>query len=492
MALVYRGRGPVLPPRPAGVAPPLPRPRTPVYLRDPTRPPPRARTGGPPPVSEQLLAVMRDGRYHHVAALEAHLPGGEWARAMGLLLGSGYVFDHQPGCFRLRRRSPDEGVPLLADVLCGEDASGDGVAEVEVESPVVPASTPPVGVEGSEGGESPGVPGEAAGFDPSGDQAAAGAGPRLLLSSGKDELFLPAAASATMTAAILAKKSSGKTYLGMVLVEELLKVGRVPVVVVDPTGVWAPGLRATADGEPSPYPVLTIGGNHGDVPLGTGESYAGEGRLAAAVVDRVRPSSVILDVSNMTIGRQHEFVADFGEGLFATSLRSPILLVVDEADEFAPQVLTTSVHQKRSLEVLDRIIRRGRTKGLGSVLITQRAAVLNKNVLSQVDTLFLLCMLAPSDLESVSDWLRHVVPVSQRVECLGQLPSLPPGEAFYLRAGASPQFRKFVVRRRDTFDSSYTPEYDVKRAVPVLAKVSKEVLAVAREIMCVSRGEVET
>jgi len=427
--------------------------------------------------------LMRGGGYHPVDVLEGLLPGGEWVRAMGSLLKSGYTFDHLPGknlpgLFRLRRRTPTEKVPLLADVLCGEDVCGDGAVEVAA------AATPGKVVEEA-GGESPAGTGESTGFDPRGDQAAV-VGSSLLLSSGEDVLSLPAAASATMTAAVLAKKSSGKTYLGMVLVEELLKVGRVPVVVVDPTGVWAPGLRAAAGGGPSPYPVLTLGGNYGDLPLTDG---AYQGTLAAAVVDRVRPSSVILDVSNMVASRQHEFVADFGEALFATTLRSPLHLVVDEADEFAPQVLSTSVHQKRSLEVLDRIIRRGRTKGLGSTLITQRAAVLNKNVLSQVDTLFLLCMLAPSDLDSVSDWLRHVVPVSQRVECLGQLPSLPPGTAFYLRAGASPQFRKFEVRRRDTFDSSYTPSYDVERVVPVLAKVPEEVLAVAREIMCPNQGK---
>lgn len=440
-------------------------------------------------MSEQLLAVVRDGRYHSVAALESLLPGGEWARAMGLLLESGYAFDHQPGSFRLRRRAPGERVPLLADVLCGEDACGCravGPAEAAAAKVVAPAPAPPGEEEGEResGAGGSGAPG----FDPGRDQAAAGTGPRLLLSSGEDVLALPAAESSTMTAAILAKKSSGKTYLGMVLVEEVLKVGRVPVVVVDPTGVWAPGLRAAADGQPSPYPVLTIGGNHGDLPL-TDSAY--QGTLAAAVVDKIRPHSVILDVSNLTVARQHEVVADFGEGLFATAQRSPLLLVVDEADEFAPQVLSTSFHQKRSLEVLDRIIRRGRTKGLGSVLITQRAAVLNKNVLSQVDTLFLLCMLAPSDIESVSDWLRHVVPVDQRVECLGQLPSLPPGAAFYLRAGASPQFRRFEVRRRDTFDSSYTPSYDVERVVPVLARVSGELLEVASKIMCTYRREEE-
>jgi DNA helicase HerA-like ATPase len=304
-------------------------------------------------------------------------------------------------------------------------------------------------------------------------------GPRLSLSVGDDPLTLTVAECGTMTAAILAKKSSGKTYLGMVLVEEILKSGvGVPVVVLDPTGVWTPGLRSISDGTPSPYQVLTLGGSYGDLPL---ESY--QGGAAAEVVEALRPHPVVLDLSDLAPPGQHEVVADFGERIFATRKRSPLLLVIDEADEFAPQVLGGSAHQKRSLEILDRIVRRGRIKGLGTVLISQRAAVVNKNVLSQIDKLFLLCMLAPSDLDSVEDWLRHVVPVGQRSQCLGQLPSLQPGQAFYMSGGAAPAFRRFDVRKRDTYDSSRTPESTDGQRVLELSRVSPEVLATARKIM---------
>jgi DNA helicase HerA-like ATPase len=233
-----------------------------------------------------------------------------------------------------------------------------------------------------------------------------------------------------------------------------------------------------ADGTPSPYQILTIGGPHGDFPL---QSF--QGRLAGEVVEQLRPHPVVLDLSDMEPAEQHEVVADFGERIFATDKRSPILYVVDEADEFIPQELTGSPHQKRSLKVWDRIVRRGRIKGLGTVLISQRAAVVNKNVLSQIDKLFLLCMVAPSDLDAVEDWLRHVVPVGQRSQCLGQLPSLQPGQAFYMAGGAAVAFRKFTVRRRGTYDSSRTPDSsDVGRQL-ALSQVSPEVLEKVRGII---------
>jgi len=305
------------------------------------------------------------------------------------------------------------------------------------------------------------------------------AGPVAALSEGEDPLTLPLPESATMTCAILAKKSSGKTYLGMVIVEEILRSGAgVPVVVVDPTGVWAPGLRCMADGTPSSYQVLTLGGPHADLPISRSQ-----GRAAAEVVGRLRPHPVVLDLSDMSPAEQHEVVADFGEGIFATEERSPLLIVLDEADEFAPQVVGSSSHQRRSLEILDRIVRRGRIKGLGTVLITQRAAVVNKNVLSQIDKLFLLCMVAPSDFDAVEDWLRHVVPVGQRSKCLGQLPSLQPGQAFYMAGGAAAAFRKFSVRRRGTYDSSRTPTSARRGGALELSHVSPEVLETARRIM---------
>ncbi len=448
---------------------------TPIYRRDPTKG--RVKREFKRQPDDILVDLMMDGRFHGVCEIVDGLPLGTFTLALEACLDRGYAFDRDGNRMRLRRRAATEKRQLLFDILDGlttDDFAKPVVAKKVIPSPVVDESAKGVVKDVGKIAESATV--------------RKSAGPELSLSAGDDPLKCSAAESVTMTSAILAKKSSGKTYLGMVIVEEILRSGiAAPVVVVDPMGVWAPGLRCMADGTPSPYQFLTLGGPHGDLPLRNDQ-----GAQAAEVVERLRPHPVILDLSDMVPAEQHEVVADFGERLFATRHRSPLLLVVDEADEFAPQVLSASAHQKRSLEILDRIVRRGRIKGLGTVLISQRAAVVNKNVLSQIDRLFLLCMLAPSDLDAVESWLHHVVPVKQRSSCLGQLPTLPPGNAFYMRGGAEPAFRKFVVRRRDTYDSSCTPEGSERAKEISLSMVSAEVLEVARKIMGASLVEAES
>ena len=129
--------------------------------------------------------------------------------------------------------------------------------------------------------------------------------------------------------------------------------------------------------------------------------------------------------------------------------------------------------------MIDRIVRRGRTKGLGVTLISQRPAVINKNVLSQIDSLFLLNMVAPGDLNAVDDWLKLRVKAEQRIECLGQLANLPPGVAFCTQSGGLAKFRKFTVRKRETFDSGRTPKPNEVMVTPVLAKVPADSVEVA-------------
>lgn len=69
----------------------------------------------------------------------------------------------------------------------------------------------------------------------------------------------------TKTLAILAKRRVGKTYAGSVIAEEMVRQG-LPFYVLDPTGAWW-GLRAAANGKDAGYPVIVIGGEHGDVPI---------------------------------------------------------------------------------------------------------------------------------------------------------------------------------------------------------------------------------
>jgi len=109
--------------------------------------------------------------------------------------------------------------------------------------------------------------------------------------------------------AILARRGAGKTYTGAVLVEEAIE-HKHPVVVLDPTGVWW-GLRSSADGARAGYPVIILGGEHGDVAL---EPMAGK-VIADLVVDS--PGAYVLDVSSFdSNAAQDRFAADFAERLY--------------------------------------------------------------------------------------------------------------------------------------------------------------------------------
>ena len=440
---------------------------TPIYVADVHggRPDVAVKQQGPKLVRDRLLEKMADSQWHAAHELEQLLPNGEWVRAMKELLSLNFTFDRLSHSFRLRYRSAAEKKPALVELLAGVDATR---PEVAVERPIVPVQAKPHHEEEEEGG-----------FDPTASpEDKVDLGELLALSDEPRDLMLSVSECMIMTAAILAKKSSGKTYLGMVLVEEFLRKSSlgVPTVIVDPTGVWH-GLRSMADGTPSSYPILTLGGSHGDLAI-----THKQGSQVAEIVHEGGARSVILDLSHMIPSEQHEFMADFGQRIFILNERSPLHLIIDEADEFAPQVLNSSSrHQKRSLEVIDRIVRRGRTKGFGSTLITQRSAVIAKNVISQIDSLFLLNMVAPSDLEAVNDWMKYGVRVDQRMECLGDLPNLPPGTAYFMQSGAAPKFRKFVVRKKLTFDSSRTPRPNEKLVDPILAKAGESEVALARK-----------
>ncbi len=133
--------------------------------------------------------------------------------------------------------------------------------------------------------------------------------------------------------AILAKRGAGKTNTATVLVEELVAAG-VQTVIVDPVGAWW-GIRSSARGDRGAgLPVPILGGQHGDVPL---EQTAGA-LIADVVVDSGQ--SLLLDLSDFpSKGATARFVTDFAERLYRRKARAGSLLhlVLEEADEFAPQ-----------------------------------------------------------------------------------------------------------------------------------------------------------
>lgn len=280
----------------------------------------------------------------------------------------------------------------------------------------------------------------------------------------------------TQTFGILARKGAGKTYTAAVFAEELIGAG-LPVVILDPLGAFW-GLRSSDDGEKAGLPVTILGGEHGDVPL---DPHAGK-VIADLVVEQ--PGAYILDLSAFeSNAAQDRFVTDFAERLYRLKAadRAPLHLIVDEADSFAPQ--RPMPGQQRMLGAFEAIVRRGRIRGLGVTLITQRPAALNKNVLTQVECLIVLQVTGPQDRKAIDEWVAGNGTKEQRDELVASLASLPRGRAWFWSPSWLDVFVQAQVRLRHTFDSSKTPEpgeiIEPKRMAPVDIERLRERMAAA-------------
>jgi len=282
-----------------------------------------------------------------------------------------------------------------------------------------------------------------------------------LLKLAKD-LVLPLE-TVTQTVAVLAKRRAGKSYTMRRLVEQLFNAGQ-QVVLVDPKGdQW--GLRSAADGKAPGLPIVILGGERGDVPL---ESTAGEVVAKLVVEERV---SVVLDLS---LFRKHEvatFMTAFLENLYRLKAkeiyRTPVMLVIDEADAVAPQ--KPQKGEERMLGAAEDIVRRGGQRGIGCVLVTQRSAVLNKNVLTQAQMLVVLRTIAPQDLAAMKAWIEVHGDAEQGRILMESLPSLPIGDAWFWSPGwpkTDGIFKRVHVLPIETFDSGKSPDPGIKPVEP--------------------------
>ncbi len=275
---------------------------------------------------------------------------------------------------------------------------------------------------------------------------------------------------ATQTVAILARKRVGKTYTASVLAEECCEA-KIPFVVLDPTGAWY-GLRSSQDGKSAGYPVIIIGGAHGDIPL---EFTAGK-LIAEFVVEN--PGYYVLDLSGSeSDAEQDRFATAFAQRLYRLKdkHRDPLHLFVDEADSFAPQ--RPMPGQQAMLGAFEAIVRRGGIRGLGITMITQRAAVLNKNVLTQTELLICLQTTGPQDQKAVEDWVKMNATSEQHRAFMDSLASLGQGEAWVWSPAWLDVFKKVQIRERRTFNSSATPKVGEKKIEPAtLAAVDLEAL----------------
>lgn len=271
------------------------------------------------------------------------------------------------------------------------------------------------------------------------------------------DLSLPLEAI-TNTFAILARRRVGKTYTASVMAEEMIAAG-LPFVVLDPTGAWW-GLSSSADGKAEGLPVIIIGGPHAHIPL---EPSAGK-VIADLVVDH--PGFYIIDFSRFNHRADEiQFAAAFGERLYRRKqhLPSALHLFIDEADVFVPQKLPKN--GKEMFDAYDQIVRRGGVYGLGVTLISQRPALVNKDVLTQCAVLMALRASAPEDQDPIFDKVSRNGTQEQVSAIKKSLASLSMGEAWYFEPDRD-IFKKIKIRERHTFNSSATPKPGVAAIEP--------------------------
>jgi len=265
-----------------------------------------------------------------------------------------------------------------------------------------------------------------------------------------EDLVLPLDA-VTQTFGILAMRGAGKTNLARVMAEEMY-AAKIPFVAVDPVGSWW-GLRSSRDGNGAGIEIPIFGGRKQDVPL----EKTGGALIADLVVgDRL---SCVLDVSEFSEGDKIRFLIDFAERLYRKN-QDPLHLFLEEADDYCPQ--RPFREQARLLRSWENIVRRGRARGLGITMITQRSASLNKSVLTQVETLFVLRTTSPQDRKAIAAWVEFH---GQAKELLASLEGLKNGEAWVWSPSWLRTTARVLTRRSTTFDSGATPK-DVHGARP--------------------------
>lgn len=253
--------------------------------------------------------------------------------------------------------------------------------------------------------------------------------------------------------AFLARTGAGKSGGMRVLAEEMIEAGQF-VVQLDLRAGDAWGIRGSGIGPG--YPVLVMGGEHAQVPL---QPTAGKVVADFLVRDRV---NTVIDISDFTKADATRFVTAFAERFYTVN-RDVVHLFIDEIDVVAGE----RFFDPHCLESIQYLQTKGRKRGIGVTISTQRTAIVNKTVLSQAGTLIAMQATAPRDLKAVREYLEYVAEKEIVDQIIGELPTLKQREAFVY----SPQFiggepRRITFNSFRTFDSMRTPRPGEVRQKP--------------------------
>ena len=249
-----------------------------------------------------------------------------------------------------------------------------------------------------------------------------------------------------------------------VICEELCK-SKVPFVIVDIEGEYS-GLKEK-------YQVIWVGDDEKS-------DLRWRNKIDLKLLAKSAPDCppIVFDLSEAS--RPREKVSEFLIELYReiSRRRTPYLVILEEADRFSPQV-------GDRLPIFDEIARRGRKRGLGLMLCTQRPSVVDKNILSQCSNQLIGKLVIKNDLNSVAQFFSNHGPPNQ-------LTALSPGEFFAL-GGIVPEPEKVMIRARETRHGGMTPKLHPTVVGDSVGKILDTIqLGTSRETAIVLPDEQET
>ncbi len=242
---------------------------------------------------------------------------------------------------------------------------------------------------------------------------------------------------------VIGSSGSGKAYTVGVMCEELCKC-KVPFVIVDIEGEYS-GLREK-------FPVIWVGNDEKC-------DIRWKDKIDLKTFAQKAPdlSPIVFDLSEASRPREkvNEFLIELYREI--SRRRTPYLIILEEAYRFSPQV-------GERLPIFDEIARRGRKRGLGLMLCTQRPSLVDKNILSQCSNQLIGKLVIKNDLNSVAQFF------SSGRGTPNQLTTLSPGEFFAL-GGIVPEPEKVKIRPRETRHGGVTPKLKQTAVPPSTGKI---------------------
>jgi hypothetical protein len=197
---------------------------------------------------------------------------------------------------------------------------------------------------------------------------------------------------------------------------------------------------------------VIIGGEHADLPLNKHDGA----KIADAILQE--NVSCVIDLSGESKNTWRQFTADFCDRLMELRPAVPRHIFIEEAPEFVPQ--RPMGEQKRSLAAVDRLIRLGRNRGYGATLISQRFATIQKDVLTQCESLLALRSIGKPDRNACQDWIAECAasPEAEKKakNFMDSLVSLPDGQGWFWSPQWLKVFNEIRIRRRKTFHPGET------------------------------------